>query len=855
MKFYNQTCMNIITRFSSVSIIIALAVISVGAFFVSAPLAFAFDYSSGDVIVNEFVTNTDAGVDQWYELLNTTSSDIDLTDWVLSSAINGEMNIGTQLGSNSKILPANGLIVISVAYNPADDAGDVLQIKSPTTAVIHAVSYGDQPEPAAPNHADAPGNGESAAFASGAWSVGTPTKGWFNDAGEPEKAPLLSTIDSTLADAEIDSNIGELENPSATPATEPDALYFEKSGKGKIVFVQSLNLSSQTTVASLQSLGAAMEMLDGHIAFDSETAAAMDAMGAKIYMYGLDALGYTDEPSIIVRDDDGVVIDPDDENYPELSSIDFSGGTLTFTTDHFTQFDVPKVVNTTTQVGYETIQDAVTAASPNDIIQVADGDYPENVSIPAGKDGLTLQAAHTGEATIDPASGIGIALTSSSNVVIKGFNITTTGTDAHGIWVAGTPNDGAAVTGLVVQDNVITVHGYSSGIYAEQADTTPHSGWTIGGVDHGNTISVDDNNGNAVTGDGMDLFDVSNSEVSYNEITLTNPPDTTPINWSSELSNLSSLTFDNNTVSGSTGSEVWIGTDFIDSGADTSVDTVEISNNTFGNWGSRALKLDDSNSGDGALTNISIDTNTFNMSEDLEVIGGSDGSAAGGTGNTFNVENDSVAIQKAVDSARSGDTINVAAGTYEENLTVNKNLTLVGTDGAADTTINGDSDAVLSITSDVTVLEISGFTITGGGKGITTSGSLTGATVNIHDVIVTGNTAAGIYLSGDDAQLVDTTVTIADSEISDNTGGGIYIDDMEDSTAEISGNTIDGNGLAGIRVDLITGGIVGSTLTITGNTITNNGTDNTGIHIDTVGNAEVSINENTIEGNIGDGLF
>src|SRR3989344_1586826 len=616
--------MNTSTHLSSVSIIIALAVFSVGAFFVSAPFAFADDYSSGDVIVNEFVTNTDAGVDQWYELLNTTSSDIDLTDWVLSSAINGEMNIGTQLGSNSKILPANGLIVISVAYNPADDAGDVLQVKSPTAAVIHAVSYGDQPEPAAPNHADAPGNGESAAFVSGAWSVGTPTKGWFNDAGEPEKAPLLSTIDGALTDAEIDSNIGELENPSATPATEPDALYFEKSGKGKIVFEESLNLTSQTTVAALQSLGAAMEMLDGHIAFDSETAAAMDAMGAKIYMYGLDALGYTGEPSIIVRDDDGAVIDGSEI----VSDISYSAGTLTFTAEHFTRFDVPKVVNTTTQVGYETIQDAVTAASPNDIIQVADGDYPENVSIPAGKDGLTLQAAHTGEATIDPASGIGIALTSSSNVVIKGFNITTTGTDAHGIWVAGTPNDGAAVTGLVVQDNVITVHGYSSGIYAEQADTTPHSGWTIGGVDHGNTISVDDNNGNAVTGDGMDLFDVSNSEVSYNEITLTNPPDTTPINWSSELSNLSSLTFDNNTVSGSTGSEVWIGTDFIDTGADTAVDTVEISNNTFGNWGLRALKLDDSNSGGEALTNVSIDTNTFNMSEDLEVIGGSDGSAA-----------------------------------------------------------------------------------------------------------------------------------------------------------------------------------------------------------------------------------
>src|SRR3989344_2612314 len=421
--------MNTSTHLSSVSIIIALAVFSVGAFFVSAPFAFADDYSSGDVIVNEFVTNTDAGVDQWYELLNTTSSDIDLTDWVLSSAINGEMNIGTQLGSNSKILPANGLIVISVAYNPADDAGDVLQVKSPTAAVIHAVSYGDQPDPAAPNHADAPGNGESAAFVSGAWSVGTQTKGWFNDAGEPEKAPLLSTIDGALTDAEIDSNIGELENPSATPATEPDALYFEKSGKGKIVFVQSLNLSSQTTVASLQSLGAAMEMLDGHIAFDSETAAAMDAMGANIYMYGLDALGYTDAPTIIVSDDDGVVIDPDDENYPELSSIDFSGGTLTFTTDHFTQFDVPKVVNTDTGVGYGTIQAAINDASAGNTIEVTAGAYNEKITIDVAN--LVLQGPNAGvsgdssrvdEAVIKPSTGDIINITV-AGVSVDGFEL------------------------------------------------------------------------------------------------------------------------------------------------------------------------------------------------------------------------------------------------------------------------------------------------------------------------------------------------------------------------------------------------------------------------------------------------
>ncbi|MDZ4205614.1 MAG: lamin tail domain-containing protein, partial [Patescibacteria group bacterium] len=246
------------------------------------------------------------------------------------------------------------------------------------------------------------------------------------------------------------------------------------------------------------------------------------------------------------------------------------------TTNQFGSGDFGTPAGNTVSIGnhsYPTTQQAVTAALDGDTIDAAAGTYAENVSID-GKTNLTIQGA--GDTTIvEPASGIGFAIKNSSGITIKNLKIHTTGTDAHGIWVAGTPNGGAtAVTGLTVQDDTIVVDGYSSGIYAERVDTAPHSGWLIGGVGHGNTITI--NPGTGVTGDGLDLHDVSNSEVSYNTITLNTPTDSTNVLWTSELSDLSTLVFSNNTVSGSSGSEIAFLTNFVIPG-DTSIAGITIS--------------------------------------------------------------------------------------------------------------------------------------------------------------------------------------------------------------------------------------------------------------------------------------
>lgn len=1086
---------------------VLVSIVGLG-FWVGINTAKAVGPQPGDVIISEFFSN---GSSDWVEIQNTTASAIPLSDFKLSDLSTPSTTPTEKLLLDlSGTLPPYGILVFSVeGLNNDGDSVALYNGVIDEDNLYQRVTYGDAVYPVTTGLETAPSNTESAVTTDGVtWTkTSSISKGWFNDAETGVgTAPLLSTIDAAITAEGIETNIGELENPSATPTDEEDALYFEKSGEGKIVFTASLNLTDQATVAVLQTLGEAMAMSEGHIAFDSATAQAMTDTGAKIYMYGLDALGFTAEPTIIVTDDNDVIIDG--TGIIDEVSYDPETGELSFTAAHFTQFDVEfPVTNVTTREKFATIQAAINVADVGNTINVVAGTYVEDliineevslvgvgsvtidgnhrieadnvvvdgftldlstssdgevgffltdvsgveitnnvfngpsnqncnpwkiggsfgnpigynvsnilfegntvnkcsipinlqnntldeitindnifrdtdgvvyiwtqdgsnpsgllsnfvftnndvdstntygvaffdtnvgganpddtlkdsnfgtgnlvndnkfvgipgnyglksVSLLANLTSYTLDATNNwwgvanpdistltdgevdatpwceneacssarsfnvsingntetgfltiGEAilaadhsdTINVAAGTynesitidktlsltGVGLTTviqpaidqdgivitadnvlvkdlkvstsnngvtpnkaisveeADNLEINGVTVETIGNKAMGIWVGGSSNSLDPVSGLTIVKSDITVNNEATGIYA--AHSAPaHTGWTVGGS------AINANSITMASANPLELYDVTNSEVSYNTLTITSPVNVTNVFWTSELSNLSDLVFSNNSVSGSSGSEVAFLTNFVVPG-DTSIAGITISGNTFSNWGSRALLIAVPGDVTGTITGVAINANIFQMTTDTEVIGGSATGSATGTGNTFNVSS-SAKIQRAIDAVYSGDTINVAAGTYEENLTVNKNLTLVGTSGADETTANGDGDNVFTIGSDVTDLKISGFTITGGGN-------------------------------------------------------GIYIEDMEDSTIEISGNTIDGNGQAGIRVDMISGGIVGSTLTITDNTITDNGTDSTGIHIDTVGNAVVTINENSIVENIGDGLF
>ncbi len=179
---------------------------------------------------------------------------------------------------------------------------------------------------------------------------------------------------------------------------------------------------------------------------------------------------------------------------------------------------------------------------------------------------------------------------------------------------------------------------------------------------------------------------------------------------------------------------------------------------------------------------------------------------------TIHVPDDYPTIQSAIDAASPGDTILVAAGTYTENVEVNKQLTLTGDLSQPSNVVvdAGGTGSAIILAVDGVVLQ--GFKAQNGRYGINLDGS-------------NGNTL---------------TNNIATS----NTKHGIYLDQSNNNT--LTGNTVSGNSESGINLD----GSNGNTLT--GNHVTGN---NIGIQIQpSVDASTISINFNNIYGNTSYGV-
>lgn len=197
-------------------------------------------------------------------------------------------------------------------------------------------------------------------------------------------------------------------------------------------------------------------------------------------------------------------------------------------------------------------------------------------------------------------------------------------------------------------------------------------------------------------------------------------------------------------------------------------------------------------------------------------------------------------IQKAVNVAIAGDTIQVAAATYPEQVDINKSLTLVGA-GPATTIIqvpptfpiaSDPNSFIVRIAGAGVSVEISGFTITGpgpGGCGTIFTGILVrdGAHANIHDnkiLDVRDNVASGCQngiaiFVGRLAWATTGTADITNNVISGYQKGGIVVDNVG-SQADIVGNQVLGDGPVayiaenGIQISR------GATATVTDNTVT-----------------------------------
>jgi len=211
-----------------------------------------------------------------------------------------------------------------------------------------------------------------------------------------------------------------------------------------------------------------------------------------------------------------------------------------------------------------------------------------------------------------------------------------------------------------------------------------------------------------------------------------------------------------------------------------------------------------------APTDIIVNTLNLNgLIKTRTVVNGSTSTLAGDaqidtTANTINVKSPNAKIQQAISFAGgSGETINVAKGTYNESVNVYKTVTLKGAKsgvngssaarGTDETIIAPNSPGFNVTANDVTV---DGFTITGADNGVQV---IDATGVKILNNVIQDSTMNGIYLDGAHNAIVRSN-KITGSDLN-----GIYA--LDSNTIWIGGLTLNlGNfvldsGKHGIKVD------------------------------------------------------
>ena len=223
-------------------------------------------------------------------------------------------------------------------------------------------------------------------------------------------------------------------------------------------------------------------------------------------------------------------------------------------------------------------------------------------------------------------------------------------------------------------------------------------------------------------------------------------------------------------------------------------------------------------------------------------------------------------IQRAINAATAGDTVNVAAGTYTENVSLGKRLTLkgaqAGTDArgrvASETVVTAGAGTLLTLTTGCADSIIDGFTFSGGVKGIeSSSGPLNNLQIRNNRVVAfTGN---GVFLN-DNGVDITADKNVIDGSSKAGGGGLVHLDTDNFNGFYLTNNWIV-NGVTGtgffVDGDHNVGPSAGRTPLITGNVIDNNGT---GMNLGSRAFGSLltpnagTISLNTFSNNRGDGL-
>jgi len=224
------------------------------------------------------------------------------------------------------------------------------------------------------------------------------------------------------------------------------------------------------------------------------------------------------------------------------------------------------------------------------------------------------------------------------------------------------------------------------------------------------------------------------------------------------------------------------------------------------------------------------------------------------TGSSTFIVLEGMSIQAAVDAAAAGDTIIVGPGTYDEDVVITKSLTLVSSDGAGSTIINGQGGALGAIEIDPNVDDV---VIGGDGQGFTIlgnngNGAIENAAVYLqgdHDnILIEGNV---IEARGDAGLLSEYSATVTNVTITGNEFTGQTFEGSEPGGYGFGDQFTPGNNVPRQLVTIGGNGQNSSNIVFTNNTIsgTAGGTNSSDQE---QGNTLVTIDaaDSTISGNL-----
>lgn len=522
---------------------------------------------------------------------------------------------------------------------------------------------------------------------------------------------------------------------------------------------------------------------------------------------------------------------------------------------------------------YTTIQAAINNANPGDTIQVAAGIYNEG-SLVFNKDDIILIGSGAVTTTIFTSSNTyGVSVPSGvDNITIKDFTIQEDATHDGDTCPGGTPRFHLKIS-------------HNSGFTLENV-------CLVGpGIGNSCITGLDLN-----TVEGVTIKNVEITGYSKNGVSITAQQSLSD-SYSSNNIGFENITIDNNGYPGSTG---WAGIAFYTASTDFAMGSISlvqfsgtntISNNPMGIYveniggdvfitgGSATLSGNDiplvatKFLGIPSLSIVDVYAkDVFNVPVRLEdaftdppsppeysilVSYWYDVNSAGvaatnslATGNPviFNLADgewyvvEGMSIQAAVDAASDGDTINVAAGTYYENVVVNKSLSLLTNPGAV---LNG-SGAGNGFLIQAANITISGFEITNFEIGIRSYGGPsvfgnltisnvnsynnlqngvlivydTFGTVTIENCYITGNSQNGIGIAN--AATIG-TLQISNTQVSQNGGHGLFLANTTITSLSIVDSNFDGsqtNGYCGITFGTTASNI--GALSMTGGSLSGN---------------------------------